>query len=181
MRKHLWWVTGVRAWGNPGGLRAAEGVGEHEQLAQAGDERHLGRLAGGDEALGEGLDARVVAGGRQGGHVERVAHLGAAAPAAAPPAPGAAVAIEGGHPDQGGDLLAGAGAQFGHVGQPGGGGHGADARDALEPGGARAQGVRVMARDAGDVGLAGVEGRTGERDGGWWQGRQCSQCVRRRR
>ena len=57
--------------GVPGGLRAAEGVAEDQQLAQAGGERDLGRFASGDEALVEGLDAGVVAGGRQGGHVER--------------------------------------------------------------------------------------------------------------
>ena len=61
--------------GIPGGLRAAEGVAEVEELAQAGDEGHLGRLAGGDQALVEGLDAGVVAGGRQRGHGERAAHL----------------------------------------------------------------------------------------------------------
>ena len=142
-------------------MRAAEGVADHEQLAQAGDERHLGRLASGDEALVKGLEVGGAAGGRQRGHGERAAHLGAAAPAAATPVPGAAVVFERGHPDQGGDLLAGAGAQFGHVGQQGGGGRGADARDALEPGGARAPGVRVMARAAGVVGLAGLKGRTG--------------------
>ena len=45
--------------GIPGGLRAAEGVAEDEELAQAGDERDLGRLAGGDEALVKGLEVGV--------------------------------------------------------------------------------------------------------------------------
>ena len=99
--------------GIPHGAVATEGVADHQELAHAGDEGHLGRLAGGDEALIEGLEVGVAAGGRQGGHVERGAHLGAPAPAAAAPAPGAAVAIEGRDPDQGGDLLAGTGPQFG--------------------------------------------------------------------
>ena len=123
----------------PGGLLLAEGVAEDEQLAHAGDEGHLGRLAGGDEALVVAPQAGIEARGGQGGHVQDSADRGAPAPAAAAPAPGAAVAIEGRHPDQRGDLLAGAGAEFGHFGQQGRGGHGADAGDAPQAGGAGLQ------------------------------------------
>ena len=108
----------------PGGLLLAEGVAEHQQLAHAGDQGHLGRLAGGDEALVVGPQAGIEARGGQGGHVQHGTDRSAPAPAAAAPTPGAAVAVEGGHADQGGDLLAGAGAEFGHFGQQGRGGHG---------------------------------------------------------
>ena len=69
----------------PDGLGFAERVAEDEQLAQAGDEGHLGRLAGRDEALVAGAQRGVDAGGRQGGHGERGADLGAPAPTTPPP------------------------------------------------------------------------------------------------
>ena len=47
----------------------------------------------------------------QRSHVERGADPGAATPDAPAPAPGAAVAVEGGHPDEGGDLLGGSSAR----------------------------------------------------------------------
>ena len=68
-------------------------------------------------------------GGGQRGHIER-----GDAPGRGRPSSGAARSqaplsrLNGRHPDQGGDLLAGAGAQFGHVGQQGGGGHGVEAQ-----------------------------------------------------
>ena len=102
--------------------------------------RDFGWLAGREQALVAGPEARIAADRRQGGHVEHGVYTGAAAPDAAAAAPGAAVAVEGGDPDQGGDLLAGAGAQFRQFGQQGGGGHGPDARNALQLDGTAAQG-----------------------------------------
>ena len=84
----------------------AEGIAEHQQLAHAGGQRHLGGLPGRDQALIEGADDRIGTGGGDGGHIEDGADGGAPAPDAAAAAPGAAVAIEGGDPDQGGNLAA---------------------------------------------------------------------------
>ena len=95
------------------GLGFAERVAEDEKLAHAGDEGYFGRLAGRDEALVASAQRGVDTGGRQGGHVERGAKLGAPAPAAPPPAPRAAVAVEGRASDEGSDLLAGARVQRG--------------------------------------------------------------------
>ena len=126
--------------GVPHGLLLAEGVAEDEELAQAGSERDFGWLAGREQALVRGPEARIVADRCQRSHVERGADPGAATPDAPAPAPGAAVAVEGGHADQGGDLPAGAAPEFGQLREQGSGGHRADAGNALEPGGAGAQG-----------------------------------------
>ena len=126
--------------GVPHGVLLAEGVAEDEELAQAGSERDFGWLAGREQALVRGPEARMVADRCQRSHVERGADPGAATPDAPAPAPGAAVAVEGGHADQGGDLPAGAAPEFGQLREQGSGGHRADAGDALQPGGAGAQG-----------------------------------------
>src|SRR5262245_43873790 len=57
------------------------------------------------EALIEGSDGRVVTRRHHGGHVERRPHLPAPAPDGPSAPPGAAVAIEGSHPHQGGEAL----------------------------------------------------------------------------
>ena len=62
----------------------------------------LGWLAGRAQALVASPEARMVADRCQRSHVEHGADPGAATPDAPAPAPGAAVAVEGGDPDQGG-------------------------------------------------------------------------------
>ena len=88
----------------PHGLLFAEGIAEHEELAHAGGEGHELGLAGRDEALVEGAEARVGPAGGKRGHIERGADRRAPTPDGAAPAPGAAVAIERGDADEGGDL-----------------------------------------------------------------------------
>ena len=104
-------------------------------------------------------DVQVVVAGEEAGtdpdrghgrHVRHRADLGAATPDAARAPPGAVVAVEGRHADQGGHLLAGASAEIGHVGQQGGGGDRADAGDALQPGRAGLQ-VRIRLLGGGQV------------------------------
>ena len=89
----------VRPCGVPRGLAFAQGVAEDED----GDEGHFGRLAGGDAGSRRaGVDP-----GGLGGHV------GAVRGAPAPATVRAPLRMEGGDPDQGGDLLAGAAPEFG--------------------------------------------------------------------
>ena len=90
---------------------------DRQQFSHAGDQRHLGRLPSGPEARVEDADHRVMAGGHERAHVERRTDRGAAAPDHALAPPRAAVAGARRHPDQGGDLLVGQGAQLGQLAQ----------------------------------------------------------------
>ena len=123
------WVGGMSAAVSRGGLQcsgwrgglpeavfAEEGVEQAGEAAHDGDERDLVRLAVGGEALVAGLGGRLEAAGGQGGHVEQVARLGAAAADGAAAAVLAGIAVEGGEAEQGGGLAAAEGSEFGHVG-----------------------------------------------------------------
>ena len=46
------------------------GIKYGQKLAHAGNQRDLGQFAGGLQALIEGFDGRIVAGGGEGGHVK---------------------------------------------------------------------------------------------------------------
>jgi len=82
--------------------------------------------------LVEGFEDGVVAGGDEGGHVERGADLGAAAADAALTPELTAVVVEGGDAGEGGGLGVGEGSEFGHEGDEREGGDEADASDFLE-------------------------------------------------
>ena len=97
-------------------------------------------LPGRDEALVEGAEARVGPAGGKRGHIERGADdRRAATPDRAAAAPGAAVPIERGDADEGGDLFLVERAELGQFRQQGVAGDRPDAGDALQPGGPRAQ------------------------------------------
>src|SRR5215212_3618352 len=121
-----------------------DGVQDGEQLAHAGHQRHLLRLAGAHQPLVELLDGRVKAGGHQGPHVQCL-------PNPLPPAPhpptsskSTGVPVQRGHAHQGRELLGGELSaaelrQLGHK-RPGQDGshprHAAQERLVLAPGGA---------------------------------------------
>ena len=73
-------------------------IEDREQLAHAGREGDLGRLAGRAQPLIEGGQDEIAAHGRQGAHIERGADLRLPALDGAAPAQGAAIAIERGGP-----------------------------------------------------------------------------------
>src|SRR5678815_6201983 len=70
------------------------GVHGHEQLAHACGESHLGRFSLAAQMLVEAADHRVATHGSDRGHVQRAAHLRAAAPDDTSALVLAAVAIE---------------------------------------------------------------------------------------
>src|SRR5678816_4734557 len=82
------------------------GVHGHEQLAHACGESHLGRFSLAAQMLVEAADHRVATHGSDRGHVQRAAHLRAAAPDDASALVLAAVAIERCNADQRSDLPA---------------------------------------------------------------------------
>jgi hypothetical protein len=82
-----------------------------EKLAHDGDEGDLVGFAFGDEALINGLEEGIAAGGGERRHVKGGAHAQAPAAAAAPAAKGATVAVEGSQPGQGGHFVFGEGAE----------------------------------------------------------------------
>src|SRR5688572_19198585 len=73
---------------------AQDGVEDGEELADAGGERELGRLATADEALVEGLDRGLAPDRGQGRHVGGGADSAAAAREDPAAAEGAAVAVD---------------------------------------------------------------------------------------
>src|SRR5271167_2312051 len=83
---------------------AQEGDEDAEHFSADGDDRHFGCFALGDEALAEGHQGRVAAGGGQGGHVEDPADFGAAAPDGSLAGALSAVVVEGGDADEGGEF-----------------------------------------------------------------------------
>ena len=82
------------------------GVQDRQPLAHTGRQGHLLGVAGGTSADVEGFEHRVVLDGDQRPHRQDGAPRGAPAPDGAAPPQGATVAIEGGHPAQGGEALA---------------------------------------------------------------------------
>jgi hypothetical protein len=82
-----------------------------EEMAHDGDEGDFVGFAGGAQALVEGFQDGIGAGGAKGGHKEGPAHLDAAAANGAGTAIGAAVAIKRGQAGQGRDLIFGAGSK----------------------------------------------------------------------
>src|SRR6266571_1842512 len=105
--------------GKPGAPVAQDGVEDGEELAHGGGEGNFAGTPGGDQALIEGTDGRVVFGGGKGGHVENAANAGAAAGNHASAPKGAAIAGKGGEADEGGDASAIETTQFGQIGDEG--------------------------------------------------------------
>ena len=100
--------------GLPGAVLAQEGVEQAGEPAHDSDEGDLVLLAGGGEALVAGLGGRFAADRGQGGHVEQLAGLGAAAADAAATAVLSGVAVEGGDAEERSGLAAAEGAELGH-------------------------------------------------------------------
>src|SRR5947207_1510157 len=92
-----------------------DGIGIDQQLSSAGDERHLMRLAGGDQALVERLELLVpLEGSGKGGGIEPLAQPLAAAVDMAGADPFAAVVIVGCQSGQRGGLVPAQPADLGH-------------------------------------------------------------------
>ena len=108
------------------------GVHDDEELAHAGGEGDLGGFALAAQVRVEGSYDGVASHGRDGSHVERSAHLGAPTPDDALALMLAAVAAEGGHADQRGDLPARERPEFRQQRKEGGAGERANAGDGLE-------------------------------------------------
>src|SRR5580658_2806604 len=81
-----------------------DGVEDDEELADAGGEGLFGGFSGGSQLLVIGGDDGIGAGSDQCGHVKRGPHWGAPAGDGFSAAPNAAVAIDGGDADEGGDF-----------------------------------------------------------------------------
>ena len=108
------------------------GVENGQQLAHAGSQGDLFYLARSQEPLVEGLDHGVVPGCRQSSHLQDCAHPGPAAPYLALAPHQAAVSVEGGEANQGSDVPAVRGTQFGEFGHEGERHDWADALDTAE-------------------------------------------------
>lgn len=108
------------------------GVEDGQELAHAGDHHHFEGFSGVGETPGEALDLRIMGTRGQGGHVQTGAHGVSPAGDGAFAGHASGVVVEGGHADEGADLFAVQGAQFGGFGEKRGAGSGADVRDALE-------------------------------------------------
>jgi hypothetical protein len=104
-----------------------------QELAHAGREGHFLGLPGSTEALVEGANHGIEAGGDNRVHVQHGSHVSPATPHRALASPRAAVAIEGRDADQRGNLFMGQRAQFWQMGQEGGGQHRAHAGHAPQP------------------------------------------------
>src|SRR3989304_5255719 len=137
----------------------SHGIQDGQKLAHAGGERYLRGLAGGQQALVEGADDRVEAGGNQGALVERLPHSRPTAPDHAFTPVSAAVPIQGGDADEGGDLFAPQGAELRQAGQKGCREHGPYSLDApkefilLSPNRSLANGVGQALVDVGQASL----------------------------
>jgi hypothetical protein len=103
-------------------------IEDGQELAHGGDESDLLALAGPQESEVEPANDGVETRGDQRGHVQSAAHGGPSAPDVSGAREGAAVAVERGDPDQGGDLPASELAELRELGNEGGGGGGPDAR-----------------------------------------------------
>lgn len=128
-------------------LVSEDGVQDDEELSCGGDDGDELGFAGGHEAVAEGLEDGVVAGGDQGAHEQGSADDGSAAADEAPAAPFAGLAGVGRQSGQGRDLLGVERAQLGQFGQQCAGDGLADARHrgqqvlALPPDGRAAHGL----------------------------------------
>src|SRR5437870_11940199 len=96
----------------PNGVCAEYRIENREELAHAGREGDLLRLAGREEALIKLANYGVVTSGHQRAHVERRPNGSPSAPDEAFAPERAAVAGQGGHTDEGGDLFARQRAEF---------------------------------------------------------------------
>jgi len=103
-----------------------------EHFAHQGNGGDLGGFAGGDEAPVEIAERGFAAGGGPGGHVEGGAHGCASAGDGSRSLQLAAVVIEGGQTDQGGDGAAGDATELGQQSEQGDGGDVLDALERLE-------------------------------------------------
>ena len=98
---------------------ADHGVEDREELVHARGERQFFGFMQGEQALLEGSDQRITAGGHEGGHVQRGAHGRPATPDHALATLGATVLIEWRQSNQRSDVLVRDPAEFGQVGQQG--------------------------------------------------------------
>jgi len=114
----------------PAGVVLYHGIEDNQELAHAGHEGHLGRLSGQAQPQVKLPDHGVAAAGGESCHVEGGPDMGPASPAGSFPAGLSAVAVEGSHPDEGGELASAEGSQLGKAAQQRGGHHGADSQDA---------------------------------------------------
>ena len=89
----------------PGLFVSDQGIEDGEQLVHGGDEGEFLVLSPEEELLVEVFDGGVEADGAEGGHVERGADGGPTAPDGLFASKGSAVAVDGGDPDEQGDLL----------------------------------------------------------------------------
>src|SRR3989304_8308115 len=87
-------ACGLKGTWLPGCTMFEHGVQYGQELAHAGGQGHLLRLAGRQEPLIEGPDHGVEAGGYQGGHIEGRPHGGPSAPDGAPASQGTAVPVD---------------------------------------------------------------------------------------
>src|SRR5258708_20293283 len=106
--------------GLPFSAAAEHGIEGDDELSHDRDDGDLGLLAGGAEALLEGLEVGVPDGGGLSGHEEDASNIGAAAEDTAQAAHFAAVEVVGHDADEGGDLAVGDVAEFGQQGDQGG-------------------------------------------------------------
>ena len=90
-----------------------------EEMTHDGDEGDFVGFTGGAQALVEGFQDGVGAGGAECGHEEGTAHVEPAAADGADAAKGTAVAIKRGQTGERRDLVFGAAAEFGQRGQQG--------------------------------------------------------------
>src|SRR5919199_695741 len=106
----------------PGGALTQDRVQNEEQLVHTGRKGDLLGFAGSAQALVEGADDGIVPRGDQRSQVQGRAHPGPSASDDAPAAQRAALTVERGDADEGGDLLAAEPAQRGQLSEQGEGG-----------------------------------------------------------
>ena len=102
-------------------------IKNREQLAHASDQGDFEQFALGRQTLVEVPNHGITSGSDQGGHVQSTAHRGSAAPDGAPTFERAAVAVEGGHTDERGNLFAIQGSKLRQLGEQGAAGDRTDA------------------------------------------------------
>src|SRR5690606_19512893 len=150
--EHLCCVSRVVGWGFAvGPVCRDEGIGEDDELSHDGGEGEFSGFAPGDEAVVAGLEAGLVAGGGEGGHVEGVAWSHAATVDVALALAVAAVVGDRREAGEPGGGLARALAQLAEAGEQRGGDDRTDAGDGVQeglPGGEAGIGGDA-ARDAG--------------------------------
>ena len=134
-----------------------DGIEDDEDLSHDGDKGDLsGSAVLFDELLIEGLEDGVVADSGSGGVEEHLSHARAAMADAGLGFRLAAFAVLRSEADERGDLFARETAEFGKVGEEGGGGYRSDAFEALQQGGA-AGGVSIIRNGGLDGGFDGFQ------------------------